>query len=274
VKDLGLELRQGEIYGFLGRNGAGKTTTLKLLCGLLTPHEGTIELAGKSLRKVRAADRKVLGYVSQEQSFYPWMNARQLGRFVAGFYPSFQQQTFEALLTRLDIPADRKSIELSGGTRTKLGIALALAHSPAVLLLDEPTAGLDPVMRHEVLSLLSDRAALGQTLLFSSHLVSELEPLAQRIGILHAGHLEFQGPLPELIAAVRTVRALTLPPLESPARVLREDPAADGATDFTVLAPPEAWDGPVLGPLGPRRLTLSDIFLAFARRPTAPAAAP
>ncbi len=273
VDGVGLELRRGEIYGFLGRNGAGKTTTLKLLCGLLKPDAGRIELLGKSHKKMGARERAHLGYVSQEQSFYPWMTATQLGRFVQGFYPSFREETFAALLRQLEIPVDRKAAQLSGGTRTKLGIALALAHKPEVLLLDEPTAGLDPVMRVEVHELLASHARQEQqTILLSSHLVSELEPLADRVGILHGGRLQWQGTQAELGASVRKVlSAPELPPaLPTGARLLREEPpGADGRRAQIVLAAPEAWGAHDPSGMELQSLSLSEIFLAFARGPVA-----
>jgi hypothetical protein len=135
------------------------------------------------------------------------MTAEQLGRFVGDFYATWDAAEFTQLLRLLDVPRDRKVAQLSGGTRMKLALALALAHRPEVLLLDEPTAGLDPVARREFLDLLVLRCReQGQTALFSSHLVSEVEQVAQRIGIIQDGQLRYQGPLSELRASVRRLR--------------------------------------------------------------------
>ncbi len=146
---LTLTARPGELYGFLGRNGAGKTTTLRVLMGILAANSGEIWLLGERVKKISIQLKQRIGYVSQEPAFYPWMTALELGRFVAGFYPRWDQREFERLLTVLDVPAKRRNAELSGGTRTKLGLALALAPRPPLLLLDEPTTGLDPVVRAE-----------------------------------------------------------------------------------------------------------------------------
>jgi ABC-2 type transport system ATP-binding protein len=268
VDEVALELRRGEIYGFLGRNGAGKTTTLRLLCGILRPHFGIIELLGERLTRVRAAHRRRLGYVAQEQTFYPWMSARQLGQFVAGFYPSWSNASFEAHLRALDVPPDRKAAQLSGGMRMKLAIALALAHKPELLLLDEPTTGLDPVARHEVTELLRERARQdGQSILLSSHLVSELEPIADRIGILNQGRLSHQGPLSDLTASFRRliVTADDPPPellSQGGIRVLRRDSLMNGQNAYVLEALPDSWPASE-----PRleRMSLSEIFLAIAR---------
>src|SRR3954465_2721414 len=119
VAGIDLEVPRGEVYGFLGRNGAGKTTTLRMLMGILQPDQGDIELRGQRVRRVGAAQKQQLGYVSQEQVFYPWMTALELGRFVSGFYPHWDDAEFQRLLRGLDVPGDRKAMELSGGTRMK-----------------------------------------------------------------------------------------------------------------------------------------------------------
>ncbi|HEY3446806.1 MAG TPA: ABC transporter ATP-binding protein [Myxococcales bacterium] len=211
---LCLTVPQGEIYGFLGRNGAGKTTTLLVLMGILRPDSGEVSFFGETVRKVGVAQKRRIGYVSQEQNFYPWMTPLQLGSFVSGFYPRWDGAEFKRLLKTLDVPADRRAAELSGGTRAKLGLALALAPSPDLLLLDEPTAGLDPVARREFNDLLVERVReKGCTALFSSHIVDEVEHVATRIGIVQAGKMRFEGPLSELLGSLRRVQ---LPKAEIP----------------------------------------------------------
>src|SRR5690606_7569447 len=128
-------VERGEIYGFLGRNGAGKTTTLRVLMGIVAADNGEIELLGKPMKRVSVETKRSIGYVSQEQYFYPWMTALQLGRFVSAFYPTWDGDEYARLLRVLDVPPDRRSGVLSGGTRTKLGLALALAPRPPLLLL-------------------------------------------------------------------------------------------------------------------------------------------
>ena len=262
---LSLAVPRGEIYGFLGRNGAGKTTTLRVLMGIVRADGGTIELNGKPMRHVSVATKRGIGYVSQEQNFYPWMTPRQLGRFVAAFYPSWDEAEFARLLRVLDVPPDRRTSQLSGGTRTKVGLALALAPRPPLLLLDEPTTGLDPVARREfddwVVAMAAQR---GITVFLSSHHVDEVEAVATRVGIIQAGRTRIEGRVDDLRTRVRRVAApAPLEPPEGFARVRGDVWQADGA----------AWDA-ALWPEGTavHTLPLEEIFLAFART-DAPAAA-
>jgi ABC-2 type transport system ATP-binding protein len=255
---LSLTARSGEIYGFLGRNGAGKTTTLRILMGIMQADSGTIEILGHRVRKVSVALKRQIGYVSQEQSFYPWMTAQQLGRFVAAFYPTWDSQEYLRLLRLLDVPTDRRSIELSGGTRTKLGLALALAPRPPLLLLDEPTSGLDPVARREfnemVASMVVER---GTTVFLSSHLVEDIQNTATRVGIIQAGKMCIEGAVTELRSRVRRVRSPA--PLELPPGFTRV--RADVWQADTQLWEQATWSEDTVID----QLSLEDVFLAFAR---------
>jgi ABC-2 type transport system ATP-binding protein len=252
---LSLAVPQGEIHGFLGRNGAGKTTTLRLLMGILRPHAGRIELLGNRVSRVPVSLKRRIGYVSQESGFYPWMNARQLGGFVGSFYPAWDEAEYLRLLRMLDVPLDRRAADLSGGTRSKLGLALALAPRPDLLLLDEPTAGLDPVARAEF----NDQLVLlhrerGTTVFFSSHLVGEVEKIADRVSIVQAGRACFEGTVPQLQDSVRSLAVAD--PLPEGFERLRGD---------ILRADPARWDLAASTGLVAQRLSLEDIFLAFAR---------
>lgn len=255
---LFLTVRQGEMFGFLGRNGAGKTTTLKLLMGLLRPDSGAISVLGQGVTRMPVSLKQRIGYVCQEPNFYPWMTADQLGAFVGSFYPKWDAPEFQRLLRLLDVPRDRRASEMSGGTRTKLGLALALAPRPDLLLLDEPTAGLDPVARREFNDQLQAlQREQGTTVMFSSHLVGEVEQLAQRVGIVQAGRCCFEGEVGSLRASVRRLIA---------------DPSLEPGEGFARLrgdiwrAEPALWDS-ATWPAGVavETLSLEDIFLAFAR---------
>jgi ABC-2 type transport system ATP-binding protein len=255
---LSLSVRQGEMFGFLGRNGAGKTTTLKLLMGLLRPNSGDIEVLGERVRRMPVALKQRIGYVCQEPNFYPWMTAEQLGVFVGGFYPTWDAAEFQRLLRLLDVPRDRRASEMSGGTRTKLGLALALGPRPALLLLDEPTAGLDPVARREFNDQLQAlQREQGTTVMFSSHLVGEVEQLAQRVGIVQAGRCCFEGEVTALRASVRR--------LVAPADHLPGEGFIRLRGDIW-RAEPDLWEQAALsGSAAVTTLSLEDIFLAFAR---------
>lgn len=206
VDALSLNVRRGEIYGFLGRNGAGKTSTIRMIMGISKPDRGTIEFDGEGLRRMRNKQKRMIGYVSQEQFFYPWMTCQGIGKFVRGLFPTWEDAEFLRLMSVLELPHDRKIAHLSGGMRVKLALALALAHRPTILILDEPTAGLDPVARREFLDIIRLQAKEhNRTTFFSSHLIDEVERVADRVGIIHRGRLQFEGPLDELQATVREI---------------------------------------------------------------------
>src|SRR6266404_1527141 len=207
VDGLDLTVHAGEIYGFLGVNGAGKTTAIRLLMGIIKPDEGSLELLGGKTRRTTIRQKQSIGYVSQEQTFYPWMTCRALGRFVGGFYPSWDGSEFERLVHVLDLPPDRKVSQLSGGMRVKLALALALAPRPALLILDEPTSGLDPLARREFLAIIQQEAREHRrTTFFSSHIIGEIERVADRVGIIHRGRMYYEGSLEELRASIRLVQ--------------------------------------------------------------------
>ena len=228
VEGVDLTVREGEIYGFLGVNGAGKTTTIRMLMGIIKPEAGLIELQGQQTRRTSIQQKQGIGYVSQEQTFYPWMTAKALGRFVGGLYPTWDAAEFERLLRVLDVPNGRKASQMSGGTRVKLALALALAPHPAILILDEPTSGLDPVARREFLEIIKQQARdHHRTTFFSSHIVGEIERVADRVGIIHRGRMCYEGDLETLRTTVRMVR---VPVVETPRKAI---PPADSD-----LAPP------------------------------------
>ncbi len=278
LRGLDMTVREGEVYGFLGRNGAGKTTTIRACMGIVKATAGTIELLGDEVRRPTIAQKREIGYVSQEQHFYPWMRCAGLGRFVGSFFPSWDADEFARLLQVLDLPPRRKVSHLSGGMKAKLGLALALAHRPRLLLLDEPTAGLDPAARREFVELVRVQAREGgHTTLFSSHIVEEVERIADRVGILDRGRLVYEGGLPNLRATVRRVDLApdddgALPPgfarvseLAAPTRdAERDDAVAPAGRALVLRAATEAWDDAPWPPDRVTRLSVEDIFLALA----------
>ena len=264
LKGLNLTLQPGLVYGFLGRNGAGKTTTLRAVMGLQPPDSGTLRLFGQTVTTPGPAIKQRIGYVSQEQHLYPWMTCRRIGRFVAGFFPDWDAAEYARLLDSFHLPPKRKVGALSGGMKAKLALALALAHRPDLLLLDEPTAGLDPAARREFVDVVRRQAdEAGRTTLFSSHIVEEVERVADVVGILVDGQLAYEGPIPELLDSLVCVSR----PVDSPAPegfvelarereaeleriVLRGDPAHVAA--WMEADPPS------------ERVSLEDAFLALA----------
>jgi len=265
VEHVDLTVREGEIYGFLGVNGAGKTTTLRMLMGIIAPDGGTIELLGETASRTTLKQKRRIGYVSQEQTFYPWMTCRDLGKFVGGFYPTWDHQEFARLLRVLELPPERKTSQLSGGMRAKLALALALASRPALLVLDEPTAGLDPVARREFLEIIQAQARNhGRTTLFSSHLIDEVERAADRVGIIHRGRMRYEGAIDDLREQVRRVRCaeeadLTMLPAEFE---IWRDEVRDGWRTLVLRADAATWDAVDFVDAEVAYLSLEDAFIA------------
>lgn len=257
VRGVNLRVPQGMVYGFVGRNGAGKTTTIRMLMGMLPPNEGQIHVGGATGPQVTAAQRQHIGYVSQQQHFYEWMTVGQLGRFVGGFYPSWDEEELQYLLTRLHVDPAQRVGELSGGTKMKLALALALAHRPEILMLDEPTAGVDPIARREILELLRAQAEVeGRTVFFSTHHISEVEEIADWVGFLHHGYMLYQGPVSGMAEWIRRVPPGT--ELGPGFRVLLEK--ADG---WVVLAKPAEWQDALH--ITSQTVSLDEAFYAVAR---------
>jgi len=281
LSGLDLTVRAGEVYGFLGRNGAGKSTTIRILMGITERTSGTVSLFGEPAQKrdtVRARQR--IGYVAQEQTFYGWMTPQRLGSFVSAFFPTWDQAELVRLTKKLDVPLDRKIGTFSGGMRVKVALAIALAHRPPLLLLDEPTAGLDPVARREFLEIVRDESrASGRTTFFSSHLVDEVELVAHRVGIVDGGRMRYEGRIDDLAARVRLVTRSVergVPPTVTSAHLgalglgLLFHETLDGFERFYVEAPePDRFhlllSDPGLG-LRISQLPLEEIFVAMVRR--------
>lgn len=283
LKGLDLTVREGEVYGFLGKNGAGKTTAIRTIMGILRADRGGLELFEESGSRPTNVSKQRIGYVAQEQHFYPWMTCRTLGRFVSGFYPTWDGDEYARLLDLLELPPKRKVANLSGGMRAKLALILALAHRPQLLILDEPTAGLDPAARREFLELVREQArSHRRTTFFSSHIVEEVERVADRVGILDRGVLQYEGPIDHLRMSVRRVVLRGSPDREPASPAEREDaPPGPGLSDlpadFRVLAEedgpgygasilmasPAAWEDAPFPPDRVGRLSLEDIFLVM-----------
>jgi ABC-2 type transport system ATP-binding protein len=263
VDHVNLSVREGEIYGFLGVNGAGKTTTIRLLMGIIAGQAGTIMLMGETSKRTTVRQKRRIGYVSQEQNFYPWMTCQQLGRFVGSMYPTWDKAEFKRLLDVFEIPASRRVSQLSGGMKAKLGLALALAPRPDLLILDEPTAGLDPVARREFMQIIVAQARQHRrTTFFSSHLIDEVERCADRVGILHGGRMRFEGGLDDLRSQVRRVVLPGEVLVEMPPEFecWREEPV-DGCTTLTLRAEPDLIFGLLEKEIRQSRLALFMMLL-------------
>lgn len=202
LRNINLQVPTGSIYGFLGPNGAGKTTTLRLILGLLRRQEGTISVFGKPFGPNRVGILKNIGSLIESPSLYSHLSAAANLRIFQKIYGCPEQRIDEVLLlVGLTGTKNKKAGRFSLGMKQRLGIAIALLNDPALLILDEPTNGLDPGGMIEIRELLKKiNREKGTTILVSSHLLVEIERLATDIGIIHKGHLLFQGTLAQLKA--------------------------------------------------------------------------
>jgi ABC-2 type transport system ATP-binding protein len=198
VDGLNMHVARGSIYGFLGRNGAGKTTTIRMLAGLVKPTSGAARVFGLDPARGRIGILQRTGFMI-DRTMMPYMTGKDLVRFNRGFFPRWSDALAKRYGDALEIPMDRKFKKLSHGNKTKLSLLLALAQSPELLVLDEPTAGLDPVVTDQLLRVLvEDFANDGRTILMSSHHLSEVEKIADWVGIIEQGKLLLEARLDDI----------------------------------------------------------------------------
>ena len=207
VAGLSLRVKAGEVYGLLGPNGAGKTTTLRMLATLADPDEGEITIAGVDRRRDPIGTRERLAYVPAEAGLPEKLTPRECVRLFAQIQGVDDPgKMADALLDRMGATPyiDTPCGELSTGMKRRVVLARALVHQPSVLLLDEPTDGLDVPGRREVLALVREQAQLGRAVILSSHIMGEVERVVDRIGIMNKGQLAAEGTLPEILAKTNT----------------------------------------------------------------------
>lgn len=217
VRDLDLRVPAGGISAFLGPNGHGKTSTLKMLLGLIHPSAGRGEVMGLSITdpKESVEIRQRTGFVSEDKQMYGYMTVQQIVAFTRGFYPKWRADRERALLKAFELPGDRLVKGLSKGMRTKLALLLALSRGAELLILDEPSEGLDPVSTEIMLQQVVLAASDGATVFFSSHQLAEAERIADRIFLIVRGRLVIAGSLDEVRARYRRINAVFLgaPPI-------------------------------------------------------------
>jgi ABC-type multidrug transport system ATPase subunit len=271
VDDLALRVRRGEVYGFLGPNGAGKTTTLRMLLGLVRPTSGQATVLGAAPGSPEGLAR--IGALVEAPAFYPYLSGRDNLRVLAG-HAGVGEDRVEAVLAevRLSDRADDRSATYSLGMKQRLGVAAALLKDPELLILDEPTNGLDPAGMAEMREFMRSLGEGGRTLVLSSHLMGEIEQVCDRVGVIRDGSLVAEGTVEQLRGrAGLRVRA---EPLSEAARVVGAIPAVDEVTsvDGVLDVAVDTAQAPVINralveagiavsALYPQKASLEDVFL-------------
>ena len=195
VRDMTLNLEQGKIYGLLGPNGSGKTTWMKMVAGLVKDWDGSIRFEGHPLTY---KDKAEIAYMSTEPFFYSYMKIRDVGKYYADFFKDFSLERFEELLVRMDLDPNDKARTLSSGMAAKLKLAATLARDAKLYLLDEPLNGIDLVARDHVMQTIGEVCNPKHTIVMSTHLVDEIEPVIDGAIFVREGQIETQGSVEEL----------------------------------------------------------------------------
>ncbi len=277
--DLDLQVERGEVFGFLGPNGAGKSTTMRLLLDLIRPTSGSATVLGLDTRTESLEIRRRVGYLPGDLELYPKLTGATVLEFFARLRGGVDPRVRDQLAERFDAPLDRPVRELSTGNRQKLGLVAAFMHEPELLILDEPIAGLDPLVQQSFHELLGELAGQGRTVFLSSHTLSEVERVAHRVAILRRGRLvvvdtlehlrnvavqrleiEFEGtvPPPDTIRALPAVRDVQV---DGPRLLIWFEGAADSIV--------KAVAAHSVRSIRSRDADLEDIFLRFYRDETA-----
>jgi ABC-type multidrug transport system ATPase subunit len=278
--DLNLTITRESVFGYLGPNGAGKTTTIKLLMAMIRPTRGTARIFGLDCQKDATAIKRKVGYLPAELPQFGGLRGSEVVAYLAGLRGGVDKGRVKSLAERLDVDLGRRFREYSSGNKKKLGIVLAFMHAPELLILDEPTGGLDPLIQQEFYRLLGETRANGATVFLSSHILSEVEHVCDRVGILRLGRLIRVAELEELrdihFHKVEMVFEST-PPLEKLGKVhgLEQLVRQGNRVSFTLHGDFEGLFKAVAGSrvvnLSSHEPSLEEVFLAYYREDEHPA---
>ncbi len=222
VSRLNFSVPRGSIYGFLGRNGAGKTTTIKMLLGMTHPTSGEVRVFGRDPQQAEQGVeiRRRTGFVSEEKQLYVGMTVEQIIDFTRPFFPTWDVRLEKQLLDMFELPLKKRVGKLSKGNRTRMALLLALARGADLLILDEPSSGLDPAMTEAVLQVLVTQASSGATIFFSTHHLAEVEQIADHVCIIEKGRALVDGALDDLKETYRRINLVFEGEVPSPLQVL------------------------------------------------------
>ncbi|HEX9269539.1 MAG TPA: ABC transporter ATP-binding protein [Candidatus Limnocylindria bacterium] len=276
VFDLDLTVSEGEIFGYLGPNGAGKTTTIKLLMAMSHATRGSATVFGLDTDRESVAVKRKVGYVPGELPQFGGWRGSEVVAYIAGLRADVDDREVEAIAKRLDLDLGRRYREYSHGNKQKLALLIAFAHRPALLILDEPTTGLDPLHQQQFYGLVRDARARGATVFISSHVLSEVEHVCDRVGIVREGHLVTVGALDEL-TGIRAhhvdIEFADAPPIErlralaGLERLAIEDHRVRGMYRGSFEPLMAALAGSRVATFSSREPTLEEIFLGYYARP-------
>lgn len=199
VNDLSLEAKSGEVYGLLGPNGAGKTTAIRMIMSFIAPTSGSVEIFGETVSFDNYKQKDLLGYLPSDMQYYTHMNGRQFLTYVGSLQKGNDLKYFDQLIKKFGVDLDKKIEELSRGNRQKIAIVQALMHKPKVLILDEPTTGLDPLMQEAFYEEILSAKKRGTVVLLSSHILGEVQKICDRVGIIKEGKLVKESAVDELL---------------------------------------------------------------------------
>lgn len=197
VKDVNLVLEDGRVYALLGPNGSGKTTFMKMMAGLVKPTTGLLSYNGGA---IGVESKKKVAYMSTEPFFYSYMTVKQVGKYFEDFFEDFSMKRYEELICRMELKMEDKAKELSSGLAAKLKLAATLARDAQLYMLDEPLNGIDIIAREQILQTIVESATEGKTIVISSHLVDELEPIVDSVVFMKQGSVVLSGDAEEVRA--------------------------------------------------------------------------
>lgn len=272
LRDLTLQVQPGEVYGFLGPNGAGKSTAIRLLMNFIQPTEGSASILGNDVVKDSVEVKRSIGYLSSDAGMYRKMTGRQFLDYMSELQPAASLKYRNELIKRFKADPSKKLGELSRGNRQKIGIIQAFMHQPTILILDEPTSGLDPLMQEEFYELVKEARQRGASVFASSHILSEVQKMCDRVGIIREGKLVGEREIAEMAEEAAQTFDISFagkPPLAKLKKIHGVQNVAQDGSRLTLHFHGKL--GPLLAELAnhdvtaidTRQLDLEEVFLGF-----------
>jgi len=269
LDSISLTVPRGGVFGLIGGNGAGKTTLIKHVLGMLKAQSGTVRVFGLDPVQNPVGTLGRIGYLSEDRDLPNWMRVGELMRYTQAFFPNWDEAYAEELRQAFDLDSNAKVKNLSRGQRARAGLLVALAHRPELLVLDEPSSGLDPVVRRDILgAIIRTIADEGRTVFFSSHLLDEVERVADRVAIIHQGRIMLTAPMDEIKDTHRRVTLRFGQPVDRPPSLVGTLSYEGQGVEWTYICSGESDQlrraAEALGAtvVGDAALTLDEIFVS------------